>query len=94
MLEQKFIEPSQTEYTASKVFVPKKDRTKQFCVDYRTLNALKNEDSYLIPRIDEWLESLGDTTLLLTLDANSHLFQVEIDGKERGKTVFTSHHEC
>ena len=37
--------------------VAKKDGTTRFCVDYRKLNSVTNEDVYPLPRIDDTLDT-------------------------------------
>ncbi len=43
----------------------------RFRVDYWLLNALTVNDTYLIPRMDECIDSLVDATLFMTLASNS-----------------------
>lgn len=92
MFEQEVLESVTTEWAAPIVFAPKKDGIMRFCVDYRRLNAIAQRDSYPIPRIDECIDSLGESTVFSTLDANSGYWKVEIDDRDKDKTAFTSHH--
>ena len=85
------IEPTSTEWASPVVFVPKKDGTMRFCVDYRKQNAVTVRDSYPLPRMDEFIDSLGDATVFTTLDCSSRYWQVEIAEEDRDKTTFTSH---
>ena len=91
MREEGVIEPASAEWASPVVLVPRKDGTLRFCVDYRRLNALTRRDSYTIPRMDECIDSLGDTTIFSTLDCNSGYLQVEVDEADRDKTTLTSH---
>ena len=63
----------------------------RFYVDYRELNAATVRDSYHLPRMDECIDSLGDSTVLTTLDCNSGYWQVEIAEEDRNKITFASH---
>lgn len=64
----------------------------RFCVDYRNLEVVPIQDSYPIPRLDDCIDSLGDTMIFLTLVANSGYWQVEIAEKDCDKAEITSHH--
>ena len=79
------------EWASPVVFVPKKDGTMGFCVDYRKLNAVTVRDSYPLPCRDECIDSLSHATFFTTLDCNSGYQQVEIAEVERDKTTFASH---
>lgn len=71
MLVENIMEPAQTELAARIVYVPSKDGTFYFFVDYRKLNASTKQDSYLQLRVDESIALLGEATVLSKLDANS-----------------------
>ena len=91
MLDKGVIEPANTEWTSPIVFVPKPDGTLRFCVDYRRLNAMTIRDSYPIPRMDEFIDSLGDAVIFTTLDCNSGYWQIEMADEDKDKTAFISH---
>ena len=63
LLRAGVIEPTSAEWASPVVFVPKKDGTMRFRVDYRKLNAVTVRDSYPLPRMDECIDSLGDHCL-------------------------------
>ena len=91
MLRAGVIEPTSAEWASPVVFVPKKDGTMPFCVDYRKLNGVTARDSYPLPRMDECIDSLGDSNYFTTLDCNSGYWQVEIAEEDCDKTTFASH---
>ena len=91
MLEHGVIEPATSEWASPIVFVPKKDGTKRFCVDYRRLNAVTSPDAYPLPRIDDCIDSLGDAVIFTTLDANAGYWQIPVAPEDRDKTTFTCH---
>lgn len=64
MLAENVNEATQMEQAARIVFPFKKDGTFQFCVDYRTLNIGGKWKSYAKPRIEEFLKSLCETTVV------------------------------
>jgi len=92
-LEADVIEPTSSEWGFPVVLVPKKDGTLRFCVDYRLLNVVTKKDSYLLPRMDECIDSLGEATIFSTLDCNAGYWQVAIAPEDREKTAFVCH-EC
>jgi len=73
------------------VLVPKPDGTMRSCVDYRQLNEVTVRDVYLIPRMDDCLDFLGDAKVFSTLDCNSGYWQIPVADGERDKTTFVCH---
>ena len=91
MRDQGVIEPAQAEWASPVVIVPKPDGSLRFCVDYRKLNASTVKDTYPLPRMDEYLDSLGDATVFSTQDCNSGYWQIPIAEEDQDKTTFTCH---
>ena len=79
MLTIAVIEPATSELVAPVVRAPSKDGSLQFCVDYRRLNAVTAHGSYPIPRMDECIDSFGDTQVFSTLDCNAGYWQIEVE---------------
>lgn len=48
-------------------------------------------NTYLIPRLDECIDSLHDAMILSTLDANLGYWQVEIIKRDHDKMALISH---
>jgi hypothetical protein len=46
-------------------------------------------DTYLLPRMDECIDSLGDATVFTTLDCNSGYWQIPVHQDDRDNTTFT-----
>ena len=57
-------------------------------MDYRKLNAATRKDAYPLPRIDDTLDSLGNSKWFSTLDLTSGYWQVEVNPEDRCKTAF------
>ena len=68
MLQRDIISPSKSLWASLIVLVKKKDGTSRFCVDYRQVNAVTRKDAYLLPRVDDTLETLAGSQLFSTLD--------------------------
>jgi hypothetical protein len=91
MLDMDVIEPASGPCSAPVVLMPKPDGTIRFCIDYRKLNAVTENDSYALPRVDDCLDSLGDARYFSTMDANCGYWQIDVNEADRAKTAFDSH---
>ena len=67
-MEQGIVRESSSPYSSPLVIVKKKDSSMRMCVDYRQLNAKTRKDSFLLPRIEESLDSQSGAKLFSTLD--------------------------
>lgn len=85
MLSEEVIKAATTERASPIIFASKKDDSLRFCVDYRKFNAVTVRDSYPLQRMDDCIDSLGDTTKVSSLDANFGYWQIEIDEKNKKK---------
>lgn len=73
------------------VFIPERDRTFHFCVDYRTLNAIATCQSYSTLLMDKCIASFRGATIYSTLDATSVYWEVKNAEEDPCKTGFTTH---
>ena len=60
----------------------------RFC---RRVNAITKKDVYLLPIIDDTLDTLDSTKYLSTLDLCSGYWQIELYSVTRDKSAFTTH---
>jgi Reverse transcriptase (RNA-dependent DNA polymerase) len=74
--------------------VPKPDSSLRFWVDNRRLNAITVPDTYPFPRMDDFIDSLGDAAVFAALDCDSGYMQIPVNPEDRDKTTFTSNYEC
>lgn len=88
---QNKIETTQIKTTAPIVFASTKDETLRFCVGYRELHTVRNQASSSVSQIDDFIGSLGEVTIISSLDADSGCWQIELDEADRDKTTITSH---
>ena len=84
------IQPAKSGWAAPIVIVRKKDGTIRLCVDYRRLNSVTRVDAYLMPRIDDLIDRLGQAAYISTLDLTNGYWQVPVAAKDRPKTAFTT----
>ena len=61
------------------------------CVDYRRLNSVTKFDCFLLPRLDEALESFAGATVFSSLDLAMTHHQVPVKPSDIEKTAFITH---
>lgn len=91
MRKQGVVQLSVSPWASPIVLVPKKDGTYRFCVDFRRLNAVTKKDVYPLARIDDILDTLGESKFFSSLDLASGYWQVELDPESRQKSAFTTY---
>jgi len=89
MEAQGVVERSDSPWSSPVVLVTKKDGTKRFCVDYRSLNNVTAKDSYPLPRMDDTLDAMAGARWFSTLDLKSGYHQVEMAREDKAKTAFS-----
>ncbi|MGL5708461.1 MAG: reverse transcriptase domain-containing protein [Aeromonas sp.] len=88
MKDENLIGESSSPYSAPIVLVKKKDGTERFCVDYRQLNKATIKDQFPMPRIDDTLDSLGNSNYFSCIDLKSGYWQIPMAIDDREKTAF------
>ena len=90
LLEKGLIEPAGGAWSSPVVLIRKKDGNWRFCVDYRRLNAVTQQDAYPLPRIDDSLDALSGSRYFSTLDLISGYWQVSLDADASEKSAFAT----
>ena len=90
MLNQCIISASHSPWSSPIVLVKKRNGEFRFCVDYRRLNEVMENDSHPLPNIADILDSLGNSRYFSTLDLRNGYWQIEIDAKDRPKSAFVT----
>ncbi|GJU57445.1 putative reverse transcriptase domain-containing protein [Tanacetum coccineum] len=71
-----FIRPSSSPWGASVLFVKKKDRSFQMCIDYRELNKLTVKNRYPLLMIDDLFDQLQGSSVYSKIDLRSGYHQL------------------
>ena len=85
LLENDFIEPSQSNYSSPCILVPKPDGTYRMCTDYRKVNSVTKSDSFPIPRIDDCIDKVGKAKYVTKFDLLKGFWQIPLT--ERAKEI-------
>ncbi|GBG80882.1 hypothetical protein CBR_g31438 [Chara braunii] len=75
-------------YGAPVLFVRKKNKDLQLCIDYHKLNPQTIKNAGPLSRIDDLLDRLGGAKFFSKLDLKSGYHQLEIRQEDRYKTAF------
>ena len=86
MLDIGAIHKSHSPWASAVVLVWKKDGGLRFCIN---LNNQTVKDAYLLPQIDENLDSLQGSQWFSSLNLKSGYWQVKMDEESKPLTVFT-----
>ena len=81
LLDNDFIEPSQSEWSSPCILVPEPDGSYRMCTDYRKVNNLSKIDTFPIPRMDNCFDKIGNTKSITKFD----LWQIPLT--ERAKQI-------
>jgi hypothetical protein len=90
LLNKRYIWPSCSPCGCPAIFVSKKDKTHQLCVDYRPLNIVTVKNKYPLPRIDLLFDQLIGAQIFLRIDLRSGYHQIKICEEDIPKTVFST----
>ena len=88
MLEHGFVRPSDSPYSVPVLFVPKKDGSLRFCIDYRRLNKKTVKNRYPLPLPEELFDWLGSARAFMKIDLRSGYWQMPVKPGDVQKTVF------
>ncbi|GJR55004.1 putative reverse transcriptase domain-containing protein [Tanacetum coccineum] len=83
-----FIRPSSSPWGAPVLFVKKKDRSFQMCIDYWELNKLTVKNRYPLPRIDDLFDQLQGLSVYSKIDLRLGYHQLRVREEDILKTAF------
>ena len=91
LIVAKFIWEVYYSYWLAYVVMVKKANGKwRMCVDFTDLNRAYPKDSYMLPRIDQLVDSIAEHKLLSFMDAFSGYNQIRMDEVDQEKTSFVT----
>lgn len=85
------IKPMGNVWSSPVVIVEKKDGMWRFRIEYRILNEVTEADAYLLPCIDENLDTLSGSQYFSALDLTSWYWQAPLDPGSQERAAFVTH---
>ena len=90
LLENDFIEPSQSNYSSPCILVPKSNGTYRMCTDYSKVNSVTKTDSFPIPRINDCIDKVGNSKYVTKFDLLIGLWQVPLTDRAKEVSAFAT----
>jgi hypothetical protein len=89
LLDDSFIkEVYDPDWLANPILVRKKNKDWRMCVDYTDLNKASKKDLFILPRIDEVVDSMAGCSLLCFFDCYLSYQQIPLKEEDQIKTSF------
>ena len=85
------IRPSESPYSSNILLTNKKDGSKRFCVDFRSLNENTIKDSYPLPNVEDIFDSFRGCKYFSQADLASGYWGVPVHPEDVEKTAFATH---
>ena len=85
LLDNDFIEPSQSEWSSHCILIPNSDGSYWMCTDYRKVNNLSKTDTFPIPRIDDCIDKIGNSKYITKFNFLKGFWQIPLT--ERAKEI-------
>ena len=90
MQELDIIEPASSEWCSPVTFVPKKDGSLRFCVDFRKINSITRKDTFPLPRVEDCIEAVGNAKFLTKVDCLRGFWQVPLTPRAQEISCFVT----
>ena len=88
LLDNDFIEPSQSNWSSPCLLVPKPDQSYRMCTDFRKLNSVTKTDTFPIPRTDDCIDKVGKAKYVTKIDLLKGFYQVPLTERAKELSAF------
>ena len=83
LLNNDFIEPSQSDWKTSCILVPNPDGTFRMCTDYRKVNSVTKTDSFPVARMDDCIDSICQAKYVTKFGLLKGFWQIPLTDRVR-----------
>ena len=90
LLDNDFIEPSQSDWSSPCILVPKPDGTCRMCTDYRKVNSVTKTDSFPVPRMDDSIDNIGQAKYVTKFDLLKGFWQIPLTDRAKEISAFVT----
>ena len=90
----RFIQPSNSLFGASVLFIKKKDWSLWLCIDFQHLNAITQKDKYPLPLTSELLDTLSKAKIFTKIDLKHAYHLVRIAARDEPITDLLNGLSC
>lgn len=90
LLEKKILQPSNSSWCSTTLVVPKPDGSHRFVNNFRALNAVTVKDKYPLPRMDDLIDQMTNSSWYCAIDLKNAYFQIPLEEESRPKTAFAT----
>ena len=90
LLDNDFIEPSLSDWSSPCILVPKPDETFRMCTDYRKVNSVTKTDSFLVPRMDDCIDNIGQAKYVTKFDLLKGFWQIPLTDRAKKISAFVT----
>ena len=90
LLDNDFIEPSQSDWSSPCILVPKPDGTFRMCTDYRKVNSVTRTDSFPVPRMDDCIDNIGQAKYVTKFDLLKGFWQIPLTDRAKEISAFVT----
>ena len=91
MIENGICRESSSPYSSNILLTNKKDGTKRFCIDFRSLNRNTIKDTYPLPNVEDLIDSFQGCSYFSQIDLVSGYWGIPVNPKDVGKIAFATH---
>ena len=72
------------------MLVPKADGSYRFCTDFRKVNAVTKSDSFLLPRVEDCIDYIGNSRYISKFDLLNGYWQVPLTEQSKEISAFVT----
>ena len=88
LLDNDFIEPSQSDWSPPRILVPKPDVTFHMCTDKRKVNSVTKTDPFPVPRMDDCIDDICQANYVTKFDLLKGFWLIALTDRAKEISAF------